>query len=68
MRRIFVGFDSEHFPKRKVDSNVAGQRMLPVLERSDTVIDKTGGAAPHCDVAVFDPQAAHGILAAFAAP
>src|SRR6059036_2169823 len=42
--------------------------MLPGLERSDTVIDKTGGAAPHCDVAVFDPQAAHGILAAFAAP
>src|SRR2546427_585425 len=42
--------------------------MLPVPERSDTVIDKTGGAAPHCDVAVFDPQAAHGILAAFAAP
>ena len=29
---------SEHLPKGKVDASGAGQRMLPVLERSDAVI------------------------------
>ena len=42
--------------------------MLPVLERSDTVIDEAGGTAPHRNVTAFEAQAAHRIGAAFAAP
>src|SRR2546430_14909130 len=59
---------SEHLPKSEVDSNIAGQHMLPVTERSDSVISETGGTAPNGDIAVFDSQAAHGLRAVFAAP
>ena len=44
---------SEHFPKGKIDPRGAGQRMLPLLERRNTVIDKACGTAPHRDVTRF---------------
>src|ERR1700674_2013309 len=59
---------SEHLSERKIDAISASQRMLPVLKRSDTVIDKACGTAPHRDVTAFEAQTAHGIGAAFAAP
>src|SRR5216684_7569316 len=59
---------SEHLPERKVDASGAGQRMLPILKRSDSVIDEACGTAPHRDVTAFEPQPAHRIGAAFAAP
>ena len=59
---------SEHLSERKVDASSAGQRMLPVLKRRDTVIDKASGTAPHRDVTAFEAQTAHGIGAAFTAP
>jgi hypothetical protein len=59
---------SEHLPKGKVDSSSAGQRMLPIAERSDTVIDEASGTAPHHDVTAFQSQAAHWIGPTFATP
>jgi hypothetical protein len=41
---------SEHLSKRKIDPSRAGQRMLPVLERRDTVIDEARGTTPHGDI------------------
>src|SRR5258708_35283188 len=58
----------EDLAERKIDASRAGQRMLPVLKGSDTVIDKACGTAPHRDVAAFEAQTAHGIGAAFTAP
>src|SRR5258708_26963886 len=59
---------SEHLSEREIDAISAGQRMLPILKGSDTVIDKARGTAPHRDVTVFEAQTAHGIGAAFTAP
>ncbi len=44
----------EHLSEGKIDASVARQRILPVLERSDPVMDETRGTAPHRDVAVFE--------------
>ena len=42
--------------------------MLPILERSDAVIDEARGTAPHRRRRRFRAQAAHRIGAALAAP
>src|SRR5437667_920388 len=59
---------SEHLPESKIDASGAGQRMPPLPERSDTVIDEASGTAPHRDVTAFEGQASYRIGAAFAAP
>src|SRR5439155_7487084 len=59
---------SEHFPEGKIDASGSGQRMPPLPERSDTVIDEASGTAPHRDVTAFEGQASYRIGAAFAAP
>src|SRR2546425_805026 len=58
----------EDFPKGKIDASVAGQWMLPLLERSDAVINEASGTAPHHDITAFEREAAHRIGAAFTAP
>src|SRR5712691_10847170 len=42
--------------------------MLPIAERSDSMIGEASGTAPHHDVTAFEAQAAHWIGASFAAP
>src|SRR6266542_247368 len=42
--------------------------MMPVLQKSDAVIDKARGTAPYRDVTAFEAQAAYRIRAAFTAP
>ena len=59
---------SKHLSKSEVDAGGAGQRMLSILERSDTVIDEARRPAPHHDVAMFDLKAPHWIGPPFAAP
>src|SRR5712692_8229401 len=59
---------SQHLSEGKIDASSPGQRMLPVLERRDAVIDEACGTAPHRDVTAFEVQAAHRIGAAFDAP
>src|SRR5215471_4826709 len=59
---------SEHFPEGEIETNSAGQGMLSLLERSDTMIDEPRRTAPHNHVAVFDREAAHRFGTALAAP
>src|SRR6266852_2620044 len=59
---------SEHLSEGKIDASSAGQRVLPVLERSNAVIDEACGTAPHRDVTAFEAQATQWIGAAIAAP
>src|SRR5260370_40096201 len=59
---------SEHFSEGKVYASGAGQRMLPILDRGDAVIDEACWTAPHRNVTAFKAEPAHWIGAAFAAP
>src|SRR5262245_26272606 len=59
---------SEHLAESQIDTSSAGQRMLPFVERSHTVIDEAGGTAPDYDVTALEAQAAHWIGPAFTAP
>ena len=59
---------SEHLPERQVDPRGAGQRVVPVLESGDTVIDEARGTSPYRDIPAFDPQPADRIGAALPAP
>src|SRR5262245_18264899 len=56
---------SEHLAESQIDTSSAGQRMLPFVERSHTVIDEAGGTAPDYDVTALEAQAAHWIGPAF---
>src|SRR5262249_55464147 len=60
--------ESEHLAKGEIDPSTARQWMLSVFERSDTVINKPRGSAPHNRVAAFEPQPADRIRTAFTAP
>src|SRR5690349_14647630 len=58
----------EHLSEGQIDASGACQRMPPLPERSDTVIDESRGTAPHRNVTAFEAQSAYRIGAAFAAP
>src|SRR5262245_57823328 len=42
--------------------------MMPIVERTDTVINEASGTAPYHDVTAFEAHTAHRIRATFAAP
>ena len=50
---------SKYPSEGEIDASGTGQRVLPVLERRDAVIDEACGTAPHHDVTAFEVQAAH---------
>src|SRR5437899_3521002 len=58
----------KHLSECKIDACGLGQRVPPILKRSDAVVDEACRTAPHCDVAAFQAQAAYRIGASFAAP
>ena len=63
-----IRIESEHLSKGKVDAGAASQRMLPILERTDTVINESSGTAPHHDVTAFEAHTLYRIRATFATP
>src|SRR5688500_13544168 len=59
---------SEDLSEGKVDSNRTCQRVVPVLQRRDAVIEEASRSAPHRNVSALDQQPTKWIGALLPAP
>ena len=66
--RVVRLWRSIHLSKRKIDARIAGERVVSRFKRSNAMIHKARGAAPHGNIAAFKVQPTHRIGAALPTP